>query len=174
MFAFEHSGVLPDIVCVAKGLGNGLPIGATVARDEVMRAWRPGEHGSTYSGNAVVCAAAIAVIETLKRDDLPARAVRLGATVMQRMRALQRDVPELADVRGLGLMIGLEFLRGGKPAPELVADITAAALEHGLLLLTCGLDDNVIRVIPPLTVSDDELATGLDTLEASIREQSQR
>ena len=172
MFAFEHNGVLPDIVAIAKALGNGLPIGATVARDDVMRAWRPGEHGSTYGGNAVVCAAAIAVIETLLRDDLPARASRLGAQVMQRMRAVQRDIAELGDVRGLGLMVGLEFMRDGAPAAELVGRITAAALAGGLLLLTCGLDDNVIRVIPPLTVTDDELARGLDVLEAAIREQT--
>ena len=172
MFAFEHSGVLPDIVCIAKALGNGLPIGATVARDEVMRAWRPGEHGSTYGGNAVVCAAAIAVIETLLKDELPARAARLGAHVTERMRSVQRDVAELGDVRGLGLMVGLEFMRDAVPAADLVSRITAAALAGGLLLLTCGLDDNVIRVIPPLTVTDDELARGLDVLEAAIREQT--
>ena len=174
MFAFEHSGVLPDIVTVAKALGNGLPIGATVARDEVMRAWRPGEHGSTYGGNAVVCAAAIAVIETLLRDDLPSRAKRLGAVVMERMRAVQRDVAELGDVRGLGLMVGLEFVRDGSPAPELVGRITAAALEQDLLLLTCGLDDNVIRLIPPLTVTEDELDRGLGVIETAIRDQSAR
>ncbi|MGH7686126.1 MAG: aspartate aminotransferase family protein [Candidatus Dormibacteria bacterium] len=174
MFAFEHSGVLPDIVTLAKGLGNGLPIGATVARDAVMRAWQPGEHGTTYGGNAVACAAAIAVIQTLTRDDLVARAARLGATVMKRMRAVQRDVPDLADVRGQGLMIGLEFVRGGRPAADLVARVTSAALERGLLLLTCGTDDNVIRVIPPLTVSEEDLASGLDIVEASVREQAAR
>ena len=174
MFAVDHTGVLPDIMCLAKALGNGLPIGATIARDEVMRAWRPGEHGTTYGGNAVVCAAAIAVIETLIRDDLPARAARLGAVVMERMRAVQRDVPELGDVRGLGLMIGLEFLRDGSPAADLVARITAHALDRGVLLLTCGTDDNVIRVIPPLTVTDAELAAGLDVMEAAIRAQTQR
>jgi 4-aminobutyrate aminotransferase len=174
MFAIDHTGVLPDIMCVAKALGNGLPIGATIARDEVMRAWHPGEHGTTYGGNAIACAAAIAVIETLTRDDLPARAAQLGAVVVERMRALQRDVPELADVRGLGLMIGLEFLRDGRPAAELVARITADALQRGVLLLTCGTDDNVIRVIPPLTVTDEELAAGLDVIESSIRAQTQR
>ncbi|MBV8527995.1 MAG: aspartate aminotransferase family protein [Candidatus Dormibacteraeota bacterium] len=173
-FAFEHFGVTPDIVTLAKGLGNGMPIGATVARDEVMRAWSPGDHGTTYGGNAVACAAAIAVIETLSRDGLCARAARLGAAVMDRMRALQRDVAELGDVRVLGLMIGLEFTRDGRPAADLVARITADALHRGVLLLTCGTDDNVIRLIPPLTVTEDELAAGVDALEASIRAQTQR
>lgn len=173
-FAFEHFGVLPDIVTLAKGLGNGMPIGATVARDEVMRAWGAGDHGTTYGGNSVACAAAIAVIETLMREDLSARAARLGAAVMDRMRALQRDVRELGDVRGLGLMIGLEFMRDGKPAADLVSRITADALDRGVLLLTCGTDDNVIRLIPPLTVTDDELRVGLDALEASIRAQTKR
>lgn len=174
MFAFEHFGVLPDIVTLAKGLGNGMPIGATVARDAVMRAWGAGDHGTTYGGNSVACAAAIAVIETLQRDDLAARAARLGTMVLERMRVLQRDVPELGDVRGLGLMIGLEFMRDGKPATDLVARITADALDRDVLLLTCGTDDNVIRLIPPLTVTDAELAAGLDALEASIRAQTQR
>lgn len=174
LFAFEHFGVLPDIVTLAKGLGNGMPIGATVARDEVMRAWSAGDHGTTYGGNAVACAAAIAVIETLQRDDLTARAARLGTMVLDRMRALQREVPVLGDVRGLGLMIGLEFMSDGKPAADLVARITADALDRGVLLLTCGTDDNVIRLIPPLTVTDDELSAGLDALEASVRAQTQR
>ena len=174
MFAVEHFGVQPDIMCVAKALGNGLPVAATVARDEVMRAWGPGEHGSTYGGNAVACAAVIAVIETLTRNDLPARAARLGAAVMDRMRMVQRDVPELGEVRGLGLMIGLEFMRDGRPAPELVSRITADALRRGVLLLTCGTDDNVIRLIPPLTVTEDELSAGLDALEAAIRAQTQQ
>ena len=174
MFAFEHFGVLPDIVTLAKGLGNGMPIGATVARDAVMQAWGAGDHGTTYGGNSVACAAAIAVIETLQRDDLAARAARLGAMVLDRMRALQREVPELGDVRGLGLMIGLEFMRDGKPAADLVARITADALDRGVLLLTCGTDDNVIRLIPPLTVTDDELSAGLDAMEAAIHAQTRR
>lgn len=174
MFAVDHSAVTPDIMCVAKALGNGLPIGATVARDEVMRAWSPGEHGSTYGGNAVVCAAAKAVIETLVRDDLPGRAARIGTQALERLRAFQQEAPALTEVRGLGLMIGLEFRPDGRPAPKLVARITANALDRGLLLLTCGIDDNVIRVIPPLTVSEEELHTGLDIIEAAIRDETRR
>ena len=174
MFATEYTGVVPDIMCIAKALGNGLPIGATVARHEIMREWQPGEHGSTYGGNAVACAAAVAVIETLQREKLPERAALLGKRVMDQLRGLQRELPEIADVRGLGLMIGVEFMRHGTPAGDLVARVTDNALNRGLLLLTCGIDDNVIRLVPPLTVSDEELADGLAILEAAIREEVKR
>ena len=174
MFACDHTGVVPDIMCIAKALGNGLPIAATVARHEIMSEWQPGEHGSTYGGNAVTCAAAIAVIEALQRDRLAERAARLGAGVMDRMRALQQEVAELGDVRGLGLMIGLEFMGSGAPAADLVARITDNALDRGVLLLTCGIDDNVVRLIPPLTIPEDELAAGLDIFEAAVREEAAR
>ena len=168
MFAVEHRGVLPDIMCVAKGLGNGLPIGAIVAKASVMSAWHGGEHGTTFGGNPVACAAAAAVIETLQRERLPERAALLGERVLERARGWQASHPRLADVRGLGLMIGLEFMEGGRPAPGYVKRVIQAAVDRGLLLLSCGLDDNVIRLIPPLTLTDRELEQGLDILEASL------
>jgi len=170
MFAVEHTGVEPDIMCVAKALGNGMPIAATIARHRVMRAWHEGEHGSTFGGNPVACAAAIAVIDTLTRERLPERAERLGRKVMERARSWQADMPALADVRGLGLMIGLEFMQGGAPATALVDRIAAAALARELLVLSCGIDGNVIRLIPPLTIPESELDAGLDILEAAMRE----
>jgi 4-aminobutyrate aminotransferase len=170
MFAVDHTGVDPDIMCVAKALGNGMPIAAMIARHKVMRAWHEGEHGSTFGGNPVACAAAIAVIETLTRERIPERAERLGRKVMERARGWQSDIPALADVRGLGLMIGMEFMREGAPATELVDRIAAAALARGLLVLSCGIDANVIRLIPPLTIPEDELDAGLDILEAAMRE----
>jgi 4-aminobutyrate aminotransferase len=170
MFAVEHTGVDPDIMCVAKALGNGMPIAAMIARHKVMRAWHEGEHGSTFGGNPVACAAAIAVIETLTRERIPERAERLGRKVMERARGWQSDIPALADVRGLGLMIGMEFMRDGAPTTELVDRIAAAALARGLLVLSCGIDANVIRLIPPLTIPEDELDAGLDILEAAMRE----
>ncbi|MEA2637238.1 MAG: 4-aminobutyrate aminotransferase, partial [Chloroflexota bacterium] len=160
----------PDIMCVAKALGNGMPIAATIAPHRVMRAWHEGEHGSTFGGNPVACAAAIAVIQTLTRERIPERAERLGRTVMERARGWQADMPALADVRGLGLMIGLEFMQGGAPATALVDRIAAAALARGLLVLSCGIDGNVIRLIPPLTIPEIELDAGLDILEAAMRE----
>jgi 4-aminobutyrate aminotransferase len=170
MFAVDHTGVDPDIMCVAKALGNGMPIAATIARHKVMRAWHEGEHGSTFGGNPVACAAAIAVIDTLSRERIPERAERLGRKVMARALGWQSEIPALADVRGLGLMIGLEFLQDGAPATALVDRIAAAALARGLLVLSCGIDANVIRLIPPLTIPEDELDAGLNILEAAIRE----
>src|SRR4029077_19662137 len=105
MFAVEHTRVEPDIMCLAKALGNGMPIAAMVGGHRVMSAFHEGEHGSTYGGNAVACAAAVAVIETMIRDGIPERANRLGRRAIERVRGWQSDVPELADVRGLGLMI---------------------------------------------------------------------
>jgi 4-aminobutyrate aminotransferase len=170
MFAVEHSGVEPDIMCVAKALGNGMPIAATIARHRVMRAWHEGEHGSTFGGNPVACAAAVAVIQTLSRERIPERAERLGRKVMERARGWQADMPAFADLRGLGLMIGLEFMQGGTPATALVDRIAAGALARGLLVLSCGIDGNVIRLIPPLTIPEPELDAGLDILEAAMRE----
>ena len=168
MFAAEHSGVEPDIMCVAKGLGNGLPIGAFVARASVMSAWHSGEHGTTFGGNALACAAAVAVIETLRRDRLPERAAVLGARVMERARGWQAARRRLGDVRGRGLMIGLEMMNGGRSDPGYTKRVQRAALERGLLILNCGVDENVIRLIPPLTMTDSELDQGLDILEASL------
>ena len=172
MFAVEHTRVEPDIMCLAKALGNGMPIAAIVAGHRVMSAFREGEHGTTYGGNAVACAAVVAVIETMTRERIPERAERLGRHVMERARGWQTDFQALADVRGLGMMIGLEFMQAGTPATKLVDRIATNALARGLLLLSCGVDGNVIRLIPPLTIPESELDAGLDILEAAIREET--
>jgi 4-aminobutyrate aminotransferase len=170
-FAVDHSGVVPDIMCVAKGFGNGMPIGAVVAPAAVMRAWHPGDHGTTFGGNPVACAAAIAVVEVLERERIPERAARLGAAAMSRLRSWQSWAPQLADVRGLGLMIGLEFLDAQRrPLPDLVSDVRNRALAEDVLVLGCGTDENVIRLSPPLTIPEDDLQRGLDVLEKSLRE----
>jgi 4-aminobutyrate aminotransferase len=174
MFAVNHTGVEPDIMCVAKALGNGMPIAAMIARNQVMHAFNEGEHGTTYGGNPVACAAAIAVIHTLIRERIPERADRLGREVMERARSWQTAIPALADVRGLGLMIGLEFMQNGAPAPSLVDRIVSNALARDMLVLTCGVDGNVIRLIPPLTIPESELDAGLNILEAAIREETAR
>ena len=170
-FAVDHFGVVPDILCVAKGFGNGMPIGAVVAPAALMRAWHPGDHGTTFGGNPVCCAAAIAVVDVLEREQICERVAALGAAVMQRARSWQAWAPELAEVRGLGLMIGLEFLHaGGAPAADVVKAVRNLALGSDLLLLSAGTDENVIRLAPPLTIPEDELSRGLDVLEQSIRE----
>lgn len=168
MFAVEYDEVTADIMCVAKALGNGLPIGAMVARHEVMESWHAGEHGTTYGGNPVACAAAIAVMTVMERDGMAKRAAELGATVMATVSGWKSRYPHLADVRGRGLMIGLEFMDGEAGATDLVATIQKDAVARGVLVLTCGRDDNVIRLIPPLTISDSDLNAGLSRLEESI------
>jgi 4-aminobutyrate aminotransferase len=169
-FAVEHTATQPDIMCLAKGLGNGMPVAAMVATREVMSAWHPGDHGTTYGGNPVACAAALAVIRTIQSEALVERSARLGDAVLERARDWPALCPRLSDVRGLGLMIGMEFTTAeGAPDRESVARVRTAALEGGLLLLSCGGDDNVIRVIPPLTIPEAELDQGLDILEASLR-----
>jgi 4-aminobutyrate aminotransferase len=168
MFAVEHWGVTPDIMCVAKGFGNGLPIAGIVARAPVMATWHPGEHGTTFGGNPIACAAAVAVIQTLREERLPERAALLGGRILERARGWRAAHPRLADVRGKGLMIGLEFMRDGRPDPDYTRRVRLAALERDMLILTCGVDENVIRLIPPLTVTDADLETGLQRLEASL------
>jgi 4-aminobutyrate aminotransferase len=168
-FCVEHTGVRPDIMCVAKAFGNGLPIAGLVATHAVMSKWQPGEHGTTYGGNAVACAAAIAVIETMKHEGIPDRAAGLGKTVMERLRGWPEEFDEVGDVRGLGLMIGIEFMRGANPAPDVAAGVQRRCVARDLLILTCGVDDNVIRLLPPLTIDETELQRGLDIIEESIR-----
>ncbi|HWF58361.1 MAG TPA: aspartate aminotransferase family protein [Candidatus Dormibacteraeota bacterium] len=171
-FCVEHTGVTPDIMCVAKAFGNGLPIAGLAATHAVMSKWHPGEHGTTYGGNAVACAAAVAVIETMRAERLPERAAALGKRALQRLSGWAEDIPEMGDVRGLGLMIGIEFRRGDQPAPEIAARVQRRCLERDLLLLTCGIDDNVIRLLPPLTIDEGDLESGLDILEECVREET--
>jgi 4-aminobutyrate aminotransferase len=173
-FCVEHTGVRPDIMCVAKALGNGLPIAALLSTHAVMSHWHKGEHGTTYGGNAVACAAAVAVIETLKREQLPERAAELGRHVMRRARGWQDRFAEVADVRGLGLMIGIELMRDGLPAADLASRVQQRCVAGDLLVLTCGIDDNVVRLLPPLTIAQEDLDRGLDILESAIAEEVAR
>jgi len=172
LFCVEHSGVRPDIMCVAKAFGNGLPIAGIVATHAVMSKWNAGEHGTTFGGNAVACAAAVAVIETLRTEHLPERAAALGKHVLERIGGWAAGIPEVGDVRGLGLMIGIEFMRAAAPAPDIASRVQRRCLERDLLLLTCGIDDNVIRLLPPLTITEEDLDAGLDILEECVREET--
>ncbi|MHB8717795.1 MAG: aspartate aminotransferase family protein [Candidatus Dormibacteria bacterium] len=169
-FCVEHTGVTPDILCVAKAFGNGLPIAGIVASPRLMRAWHPGEHGTTFGGNAVACAAAVAVIDTMRREGIPERAATLGRAIMDRLREWPRRFAAVAEVRGLGLMIGVEFLTEGRPRADIVAAVLESCLKRDLLVLSCGVDANVIRLLPPLTIDQADLDAGLDIIEASISE----
>lgn len=169
-WAVDRFGLEPDLLCTAKALASGFPLAAVVGTAEVMDRVGPGMLGSTFGGNPTACAAALATIEVIEEEGLLARAQVIGDRIHARMNELGSRVPALGDVRGPGAMVGLEFVRedGISPDPELVNGIVAAARERGLVLLPTGTYGNVIRLLPPLRMSDAELAEGLDLLEASI------
>jgi 4-aminobutyrate aminotransferase/(S)-3-amino-2-methylpropionate transaminase len=173
MFAVEHSGVAPDLIAIAKAIGGGFPISAVIGRAEVMDAPIPGALGSTFAGNAVSCAAGLAVLDVMEEEGVIARANKLGEHVGARLRAMQSD-PRFAcigDVRGLGPMLAVEFVKhraSKEPAPEIVKRITAKAAERGLIVISCGVYSNVVRVLMPLTMSLELADEGLAILEASI------
>jgi len=169
-FALEHFHVLPDILIMAKGLASGLPLSGIAARRELMQRWQPGSHGGTYGGNALACAAAEATVRVLQQEHLVENAARLGEKLLARLQGLQQRYPCVGDVRGLGLMVGVEFVvPGGRtPDKDRAKDVQRACLEAGLLLLTCGTDDNVIRWIPPLVIGEKELEEALDIFEHSL------
>ena len=167
MFAAEHFGVMPDVFCLAKGLGSGMPIGAIVARREVMT-WPRGSHGSTYGGNPVCCAAALATLDVI--EPLLPQIHEIGESMRSKLRALQEWHPVLADVRGVGLMIGAEFLlpETRAPATEYVAALEQLAFQKGLLLLSCGA--STIRFAPPLVVGHHEVDVCLRIFEECLSE----
>ena len=172
MFAIEHSSVEPDIMITAKSMGGGLPIAGVTGKAEIMDSVHSGGLGTTYGGNPIACAAALAVLDTFEEEDLLAQVVRLGERVMSAMREIQDKHPDfVGDVRGLGPMAAMEFVTdaGTKtPDKERNAKIVQAALQEGLLLLTAGQYGNCIRTLMPLNINDDELEEGLAILGRAI------
>jgi len=166
MFAFEHSGVEADLMTMAKGIAGGFPISAVVGKSEIMDAPLPGGLGGTYGGSPVACAAAIAVLDVIKEENLLERSVQIGEKFNQRLSQLKTEFPELIiEVRNQGAMIALELVENGdpeQPNTELTQAIIANAAKHGLILLACGFYGNVIRFLPALTISDETLNEGLD------------
>ncbi len=171
MFAMQHFDVAPDILVSAKSLAAGLPLSAVTGRAEVMDAPAPGGLGGTYAGNPLAIAAAHAVIDILQDEQLPARGAMLGQQLLSRLDALRSQVPHIADVRGLGAMVAVSFNRPGTSEPD--ADFTrrvqALAAEQGLLLLTCGLDGNVLRFLFPLTIPQSQFDEGLAILTRALQ-----
>jgi 4-aminobutyrate aminotransferase len=173
MWAAEHFDLVPDIFAVAKGIASGLPLGATVARADLMN-WVPGAHASTFGGNPVSCAAALVTIALLE-ESLVENAARMGAHTMERLRTWPARFKNVGDVRGLGLMIGIELVRDQQTkerAPELRDRVLAAAFERGVLVLGAG--DNTIRLSPPLVITRDQCEFALDTLEECLKTASAR
>ncbi len=170
-FAIEHFGVAPDIMTMAKGLASGLPLSGIAARRELMERWIPGSHGGTYGGNAVACAAAVATIRVIREEGLLENAQQMGALLMDRLRKLQAEFPIIGDVRGLGLMIGVEFTApDGTPAKDLAKAVVKGCLKRHLLLLTCGPWDNTVRWIPPLVVTREQIEEALAIFKEAVEE----
>ena len=174
-FASEHEGVEPDLITTAKGIAGGLPLAAVTGRADLMDAVHPGGLGGTYGGNPIACAAALASIETMRELDLAGAARRIEAVARPRLEALAAKHPVIGEVRGRGAMLAVELVVPGEdgpsgplPDPATTAAVQRAAHELGLLLLTCGTYGNVIRLLPPLVISDDELDRGLTLLEQAF------
>ena len=170
MFCVEHSGVHPDIVTSAKGLGSGLPIGAVIARRSVMEKWGRGAHGNTYGGNPVTCAAAIATID-LVRGGFMDNAAKMGEYFMGKLRGMARDYPCIGEVRGRGLMIGMELIEPGPdraPARTLCDAMVTRGYHNGIILLSCGV--STLRFMPPLNVSAGEIDEAVEILRVSLDE----
>src|SRR5216684_1451970 len=172
-FAIEHSGVQPDLVTVAKSLAAGFPLSGVVGRADVMDAPDPGGLGGTYGGNPVACAAGLAVMDVMRDEKLPERAVRIGSVIEERMQSWKAEHDIVGDVRVVGAMAGMELVRDRatkEPADKETARVLAVARDKGLILLRAGTHHNVIRTLMPLTIPDEQLHEGLDILGAALSE----
>jgi 4-aminobutyrate aminotransferase len=173
LFAVNHWGVEPDILVMAKGIASGLPLSGILARSEIMAAFAPSTHGGTYGGNVVSCAAALATLDVIEDEDLVANARARGAQLLGGLRELAADHPSIGDVRGLGCMVAMEFVRPGEgdgraPDAGLAKAVIAGALERKLIVLSAGSYGNVSRIIPPLVTTADEVDRALSILEDAV------
>lgn len=174
LFAIEHYGVEPDILCMAKGIANGFPLGAFIARPEIADAFRPGDHFSTFGGNPVSCAASLASIKYHLDEDLPGQAARKGAELMSRLQALMKEQPLIGDVRGKGLMIGLELVTDRKTKTPAAAEATAVrqyCLEHGVLIGVGGTYGNVLRIQPPIVIDQAQIDRVFTAIADGLRKE---
>ena len=171
MFAVEHAGVEPDLVTVAKSLGGGVPLSAVIGRAHIMDAPVPGGLGGTFAGSPLSCAAALAVLEVIREEDLLSRASRIGQFLTSRLRQMQLRFPCIGEVRGLGAMVAIELVKqcqADQPDSDLTKSLVQEAARRGLILLSCGMYGNVIRFLTPLTIGDDLLEEGLGLFEQSL------
>ncbi len=173
MFAVEHWDVEPDILTMAKGIASGLPLSGIIARRELIERWAPGTHGGTFGGNVVSCAAANATLDVIRDEGLVANAAARGAQFLAGLRQLGERHRSIGDVRGLGLMLALEFIKPGEgdgrvPNPELAKRVLAEALDRKLIVLSAGTYANVARIIPPLVTTPDEVGLALKVLDESL------
>ncbi|GFG69196.1 4-aminobutyrate aminotransferase [Mycolicibacter senuensis] len=170
MFACEHEPIEPDLICTAKGIGGGLPLAAVTGRAEIMDAPHVSGLGGTFGGNPLACAAALGALATVEADDLLGRARQIERLMFERLGRLQADDARIGDVRGRGAMIAVELVRpeGTEPDAALTKALASACHRAGVIVLTCGTFGNVLRLLPPLTISDELLAEGLDVLAGEL------
>jgi 4-aminobutyrate aminotransferase / (S)-3-amino-2-methylpropionate transaminase / 5-aminovalerate transaminase len=176
-FAIEQYGVEPDLITCAKSLGGGMPIAAVIGRAEVMDAPGPGSLGGTFCGHPLSCAAALAAIETIEKEGLLARSAAIGMRFEERARSWQKRWPLIGDVRGLGGMCAIELVRDGEtrePADSETKKVAKYCYEHGLVVLTAGTFNNVIRILVPLVVTDAQFDEGLRIIEAGLASVAER
>lgn len=175
--AYEHYGVRPDLSPWAKSMGGGLPISCVIGNAEVMDKVAPGTLGGTYGGNPVACAAALATIRRIDELGLNQRSEQIGAVIRERFESIGKRVPEVRDVRGLGAMMAIEFCEDGdesRPATAMVKKIIDGCRERGLLIIAAGVDSNVVRVLCPIVITDEQLARGLDIFEEVVLQHAPR
>jgi 4-aminobutyrate aminotransferase/(S)-3-amino-2-methylpropionate transaminase len=172
--SWQHYGVTPDISCYAKSMGSGLPIGAVIGRAEVMDAAAPGTIGGTYIGSPICCAAALATIKLMKDVDINKKGKEVGAIITGHFKALQKEYPQIGDVRGIGAMIGIEFVIDNdplQPDSDLCDAIVKGCAARGLIVISAGTYKNIIRILSPLVITDEELGKGLSILTEVIKEE---
>ncbi len=175
--SWQHYGVEPDISTYAKSMGSGLPIAAVVGRAEVMDAAASGSIGGTYIGSPVCCAASLATIKYMKDIDLNQKANEVGSTIMNRLKSLMHECPEIGDVRGIGAMIGIEFVKNGdprQPDAETCAKIVKGCSENGLIILSAGTHKNIIRILSPLVITNEQLDKGMTIMENEIKKATRK
>lgn len=173
LFAAQTFGVEPDVLCMAKSIANGFPLAATAARSELMSRWGAAAHGTTFGGNPVSCAAGLANLQVLRQEGLLEHVRQEGQYALGRLKELQAESPVVGDVRGVGLMLGVEFVKpGSKDAnSEAAHRVLQRCLEHGLLMYPCGLWSQTIRLIPPLVISHEQLEEGLALFHDAVTEE---
>ena len=172
MWAFEYAGIVPDVVCVAKALANGMPIGAIVTRRELQERWGVGAHGTTFGGNPVSCAAGVAVMRTIAEQGLVANAAARGDELQAGLRELMAQDDRIGNVRGSGLMVGVELVKDRAtrdPDTDTSEALIQACAGQGLLVLNCGTHHNVIRFLPPIDVTTEEIARGVAMFGTALR-----
>jgi len=168
-FAVQHEDIQPDIMTMAKGLGSGIPISGIAYKRELQEKWVTGTHGGTYSANTMACAAAAATVRVMKEEKLDVNAAERGEQLMSALRDLQRTYPVIGDVRGRGCMVATEFVKDGQPDAGTPKAVIAAAREEKMLMLGCGTYGNIIRWIPPLVITEEEMNEGISRFEKALK-----